>query len=438
MAESGEARERDTDWRRILCGTFAAPRRVFESLMLKKIPTAQAKLGMFLQSMEGAWLSHPFWKTKFLLTDEADLASLKRSGVPFVWIDVSRGQDVELAPPPASEPAPVPPPPPTAAHRNPSKPSKPQHVSLGEEIEQAAAVVHRSKQAVMSMFNEARLGRVVSRETSAHVVDELAQSVWRNPSALISLARLKTRDDYTYMHSVAVSAMMISLAHQLGLSEAAQREAGMAGLLHDVGKMLMPLEVLNKPGQLTDAEFSVMKGHPERGHEALVASGAFSATVLDVVLHHHEKMDGSGYPHKLKGEAISLIARMGAVCDVYDAVTSTRPYKNAWDPAASLARMAQWQGHFDPRVFQAFVASLGIYPVGTLVKLKSGKLAVVVDQNTGKLTQPVVKIFFSTKSNMPIELQLVDLTHSTDTIVGREDASKWGFSHLNDIWNPSL
>ena len=409
--------------------------------MLKKIPTAQATLGMFLQSMEGSWLSHPFWKTKFLLADPADLAALRSSGVPYIWIDISQGCDAvgsepapapEVEAPPPPPPAPEPPPPPSAPASK-----RPERLSLSDEMEAAAEVVNRSKQAVMSMFSEARLGRAVSREDSAQVVEELTQSVWRNPSALISLARLKTRDDYTYMHSVAVSAMMISLAQQMGLSEAVQRDAGMAGLLHDVGKMLMPLEVLNKPGALTDDEFTIMKSHPVRGHEALEASGAFSAGVMDVVLHHHEKMDGTGYPHKLKGDQISVIARMGAVCDVYDAVTSTRPYKNAWDPAASLSRMAQWQGHFDPRIFQAFVASLGIYPVGTLVKLRSGKLAVVVDQNPGKLTQPVVKVFFSTNANMPIELAVLDLSHVNDPVVSREDAAVWGFTHLNELWNPT-
>jgi putative nucleotidyltransferase with HDIG domain len=409
--------------------------------MLKKIPTSQATLGMFLQSMEGSWLSHPFWKTRFLLKDPADLASLKASGVPHIWIDVAQGLDVAVPeatlPSPRVEPPPAPrsptvetPAPPPAP-----QPAAPARVSLQDEMAQAAEVVNRSRQAVMSMFNEARLGRTVSSEQSAMVVEELAGSVWRNPSALISLARLKTRDDYTYMHSVAVSAMMIALGQQLGLSEEAQREAGLAGLLHDVGKMLMPLEVLNKPGSLTDDEFSIMKSHPGKGHAALVASDAFSEGVLDVVLHHHEKMDGSGYPKKLAGDQISLLARMGAVCDVYDAVTSTRPYKNAWDPAASLARMAQWKGHFDPKIFQAFVVSLGIFPVGTLVKLKSQRLAVVVDQNPGKLTQPVVRVFFSLKSNMPIDLQTLDLSTGADAIVGREDPDAWGFKHLTELWS---
>jgi putative nucleotidyltransferase with HDIG domain len=241
---------------------------------------------------------------------------------------------------------------------------------------------------------------------------------------------------FTYMHSVAVCAMMIALARQLGMTEAEQRLAGEAGLLHDVGKMLMPLEVLNKPGALTDDEFAVMKSHPERGHAALLASGAFSDGVLDVVLHHHEKLDGSGYPRKLAGDQISLLARMGAVCDVYDAITSNRPYKQAWDPAASLARMAQWKGYFDPRIFQAFVVSLGIYPVGTLVRLHSGRLAVVVDQNPGKLTAPKIKVFFSTQSNMPIDVKEIDLaSDGSERIVGREDPAQWGFTHLNELWS---
>lgn len=412
--------------------------------MLKKIPTSQAELGMFLQSMEGSWLSHPFWKTRFLIKDAGDLEALKKSGVPFIWIDVVKGRDVveslatasaapaiEMPPPAVAPPTPPSLAPPPQALKRPA----PQPRSFAAELEQAAELMEKSKQQVVNMFNEARLGRAIKSEECLPVVEDIAGSVWRNPSALISLARLKTRDDYTYMHSVAVCAMMVALAKQLGLTEPEQRAAGLSGLLHDVGKMLMPLEILNKPGALSDAEFAIMRSHPARGYEALKASGSFDEGVLDVCLHHHEKMDGTGYPHRLKSEQISLLARMGAVCDVYDAVTSNRPYKSAWDPAASIARMAQWQGHFDPKVFQAFVVSIGIYPVGTVVKLYSGKLAVVIDQNPGKLTQPKVRVFFSTKSNMPVDVHDLDLAQATDKIVSREDPNVWGFTQINELWS---
>jgi len=406
--------------------------------MLKRIPTQQVQLGMYLQAMEGSWLSHPFWKTKFLLREQADLDALKRSGVPMVWIDVAQGSDVatellvtEAAPAAAHE----------TVHEAPAptrvpEPSSSARVSLDGELARATQLVNRSRQAIISLFNEVRLGKLVNSEQCLPLVDELAQSVARNPSALISLARLKTRDDYTYMHSVAVCALMVGLARQLGLNEQQTREAGLAGLLHDIGKMMMPLDILNKPGQLTDAEFQVMRSHPVRGYQALKEGGTVSQAALDVCLHHHEKMDGSGYPEKLKGEQISLLARMGAVCDVYDAITSTRPYNGAWDPAGSIQRMAQWTGHFDQQIFQAFVKSVGIYPVGTLVKLQSGRLAVVVDQSPSTLVSPMVRIFYSTKSKLPVPVQLLDLSRadSGDRIVGRELAQDWGFTHLDELW----
>ncbi|MDC6684580.1 HD-GYP domain-containing protein, partial [Leclercia adecarboxylata] len=157
------------------------------------------------------------------------------------------------------------------------------------------------------------------------------------------------------------------------------RDAGLAGLLHDIGKIAIPPEVLNKPGALTDAEFRHVIVHPQAGHDILTGDSSMRDIALDVFLHHHERMDGTGYPHKLAGEGISLFARMGAICDVYDAVTSDRPYKKAWEAAYAVQRMVEWRGnHFDPMVFNAFVKSVGIYPVGSLVRLRSGRLAVVM------------------------------------------------------------
>jgi putative nucleotidyltransferase with HDIG domain len=397
--------------------------------MLKKIPIQQLRLGMHLHALEGSWLDHPFWKTKFVLDDQGDLDKLKASGLEACWIDSSKGLDVVAS---TSTAKPVP------ATDAPSPPAVlTQHSSMANEVKRAAVLVAKSKQAVVALFHEARMGNAVDATQCLPLVDEIAGSVWRNPGAMVSLARLKTHDDYSYMHSVAVCALMISLARQLGMDENATREAGLAGLLHDMGKAVMPLDVLNKPGKLTDDEFKIMKSHPVRGYEMLREGGTATEGALDVCLHHHEKIDGSGYPHGLRGDQITQLAKMGAVCDVYDAITSNRPYKNGWDPAESIRKMAEWRGgHFDDAVFQAFVKSLGIYPVGSLVRMQSGRLAVVCEQNPDSLVAPKVKVFFSTRSQLHIPPEVLDLSNPScsDRIAARESNAQWKFTHLDELW----
>jgi HD-GYP domain-containing protein (c-di-GMP phosphodiesterase class II) len=406
--------------------------------MLKKVPVDQLRLGMHLQELCGAWLEHPFWKTQFVLRDAAELKKLQDSSLLECWIDVSKGLDVVAplsgvpvaAPPTVDAEA-------AADLARAAQLARKTDVPFDEEVRRAAALCTKSRAAVVSLFNEARMGRTIDTEKCSELVTEIAESVWRNPSALVSLARLKTHDDYTYMHSVAVAALMVALSKQMGQDETQARLAAEAGMLHDLGKALMPVAVLNKPGKLTDDEFTTMKTHPERGHELLLTGRGVDAMVLDVCLHHHEKMDGSGYPHRLQGEQISLLARMGSVCDVYDAITSNRPYKKGWDPAESITRMAAWsKGHFDEAVFRAFVTSLGIYPVGSLVRLRSGLLAVVTQQTPAKLTAPEVKVFFSTKQGLHVTPRLLNLADArcTDRIIGRESNEQWQFAQLDELW----
>ena len=407
--------------------------------MLKKIGVEHLRVGMHLEELCGSWMEHPFWRTKFVIKDPKDIRLIVESGITEVWIDVDKGLDIPSA---ASkeqvearvdadlmETA--------AATGTPVQGAPPKQAPMAEEVKRAARICANAKGAVVSMFHEVRMGKAISSEAAGELVDEIACSVARNPGALISLARLKTADDYTYMHSVAVCALMVVLARQLALDEKQTRDAGMAGLLHDLGKALMPMEVLNKPGKLTDEEFRIIKSHPEEGHRLLLEGGTAGATVLDVCLHHHEKIDGSGYPHRLKGEEISMFARMGAVCDVYDAITSNRPYKMGWDPADSIRKMTEWtNGHFDGRIFQAFVKSIGIYPVGSLVRLSSGRLGVVAEQSEKSLLTPRIKVFFSTKSMAYIPPELIDLSRPnvSEKIVAREDAEKWGIKNLDQDW----
>jgi len=387
---------------------------------------------MHIHEFCGSWMDHPFWRTKFVLDDPEDLRQIRACGIKEVWIDVHKGLDV-AGPTKQEAEAQI-----DAALERIAQPREAwQRAALAEEVQRAAKICAKGKEAVVSMFQEVRMGKAIDHAAAGALVEEISDSVLRNPGALISLARLKTADDYTYMHSVAVCALMVALARQLGLDEQSTREAGMAGLLHDLGKAVMPMEVLNKPGKLTDEEFRVIKSHPVEGHRMLVEGGAVGAIPLDVCLHHHEKVDGSGYPQGLKDAEISLFAKMGAVCDVYDAITSNRPYKAGWDPAESIRKMTEWsKGHFDERVFQAFVKSIGIYPVGSLVRLSSGRLGVVVEQSEKSLLAPRVKVFFSGKSQTYIAPEVVDLSRpgTAEKIAGREDAAKWGIKDLDRFW----
>jgi HD-GYP domain-containing protein (c-di-GMP phosphodiesterase class II) len=405
--------------------------------MRKKVKVVDLQLGMFVDELCGSWMDHPFWKTAFKLANQKDLQTLRESNVMEVWIDTSKGLDIQTMAKVVSEneeklktDALL-----QQAASNESVAEA--RISLNQEINRARQIHAKARTAVMSMFQEARMGHAIEVAEVTTLVDDINQSVARNPGALISLARLKTKDDYTYLHSVAVCALMIGLGRTLGLTGDTLKSAGMAGLLHDVGKMMIPNAVLNKPGKLTDDEFTTIKSHPLRGWEILKESYGVDTIALDVCLHHHERVDGKGYPNKISGDDLTLFARMGAVCDVYDAITSDRCYKNAWAPGEAIRKMAEWKdGHFDEIIFQSFVKTVGIYPIGSLVKLRSGRLGVVTDQSERSLLLPKVKVFFSTKSQIHIPPEIIDLALAQDSIVETEDPAKWGFDmkKITGLW----
>ncbi|MFA6061721.1 MAG: HD-GYP domain-containing protein [Gallionella sp.] len=409
--------------------------------MLKRIHIEQLRLGMYIHELGGSWMENPFWRTSFLLDNPKDLKTALSTRIRELWIDTSRGLDVEVdeaeSASAVTEEVVAEEVENTLAQANtPVKASS--RSTLSQEAAVAVKICSSSKNAVSSMFKETRMGQALNAEDALPIVEEISNSVLRNPGALISLARLKDKDDYTYMHSVAVCALMVSLAKQLDLDDGQIRQAGMAGLLHDIGKMMIPEEILNKPGKLTEEEFIAVKSHPAEGYKMLLEGRGVSDVSLDVCLHHHEKIDGSGYPDGLTDQQISLFAKMSAVCDVYDAITSNRPYKDGWEPAESIRKMAEWsRGHFDQRIFQAFVRSIGIYPIGSLVRLESNRLAVVIEQSEKSLLTPVVKIFFSIKSNARIVHELMDLAKPAckDKILSFEEPAKWGIGDIQELWS---
>lgn len=398
--------------------------------MIKRIKADDVRLGMYIHEIRGNWLEHPFWRKSFKLDTQKDLDKLINCDLDEIWIDTNKGLDV------------------TVCEKNNLEAQESSikeiseiasikktvmQVSIEEELSSAKKVHSKAKKVVISMFSDVRMGNALEIEEAESLVDEINQSMERNPSALLSLIRLKNIDEYTYLHSVAVCMLMVALGRQLGLSGDQLKQAGTAGLLHDIGKMAIPNEVLNKPGKLTDEEFSIVRSHPQRGWEILKSCYQVKESALDVCLHHHERIDGQGYPEKLSGDALTMFARMGAICDVYDAISSARCYKKAWEPAEAIRKMASWKnGHFDETIFHAFVKTIGIYPSGTLLKLKSGRLGVVIEQSKKNLTTPIIKIFFSTRANAHIPIEILDLSKATDIIENIEDPLKWHFD-INTI-----
>jgi HD-GYP domain-containing protein (c-di-GMP phosphodiesterase class II) len=402
--------------------------------MLKRVPVKCLKVGMFVHELGGAWLDHPFWRSSFKIANTKDLRRIIDSGIHEAWIDTERGFDVAGGITQEESDAEV--------ERDlilgASEPAGPGWVAMEQEVARAAKISATSCQAVAALFQEARMGRAIQTETVLPVVDEIAGSVLRNPGVLTALTRLRRQDNYTYLHSVSVCALMVALGNQLGLGTTQTKETGLAGLLHDIGKVHIPIELLNKKDTLREEEIAELRRHANMGHELLANGGGAGDVVLDVCLHHHERVDGSGYPKRLKGDGISLYSRIAAVCDVYDATTSNRPYKEAWQPAYALRKMTEWSsGHFDVRIFHAFVRTVGIYPIGTLVRLKSDRLGVVVDQSEASLLTPRVKVFFSITANRRLPPKIIDLSQpdAKDEIVSHEDPGVWAIDDLTFLWS---
>lgn len=389
--------------------------------MLKKIHVEQLQPGMYVHALCGAWFSHDFWRTSFLIDKPEIVQKLRASVVQEVWIDSSRGVDC-LAMPHN-----------TALTTFTADTAR---SSLGPELQRAAAICAQANDAVMHMFSEARMGGVIDTQAASTLVHSICSSAERHPEALISIARLKTADNYTYMHSVAVSGLMVALAKKLGLKEPQIMQAGMAGLLHDMGKAHTHLDILNKPGALTDEEFNHMKQHPVHGH-AILQNTVSDHEVLDACLHHHERLDGKGYPHGLQSADIPLLTRMTSICDVYDAITSDRPYKKGWSPGVALQRMSEWcHTHLDAKIFEVFVQTIGLYPVGSLVRLQSGLLGVVCAPAQHSMSTPQVAAFYHIGLRRMLRpAKLLDLEKlPNERIVANEDPTQWPFTNLESLW----
>lgn len=401
--------------------------------MIKKISIEQLKPGMFIQDLNCGWLDHPFLKKKFHVRDDATIDKIRKLGIKELYIDTIKGADVFMARSQQEVNADLDRQIMEIASKQEEQPVV---AELREESVRAKRLHSEGNRMVRNLMGDIRVGQKLDMEKVDALVGGMVESVFRNQDALLPLARLKHQDSYTFEHSVGVCTLMTTFAKSMKLSREIIQELSLGALLHDVGKALVPDEILNKPAKLSDDEFDRMKAHVAEGIRIVDAVADLPAATRQVVAEHHERFDGRGYPQGLPGGSISLYGQMAAIVDVYDAISSERVYQRGLEPTHALRKLLEWSDHhFDPALVQAFIRTLGVYPTGSLVRLESNRLGVVVEQREKHLLEPVVRVFFHAGKQYYIPPELVDLAKSQDRITGFESYDKWNIDPYQ--WLPS-
>ena len=288
-----------------------------------------------------------------------------------------------------------------------------------KEVEKAKKIFDESKQLQKRIFDDALNGREIELSSVVEVTDQAIDTIFNNPDALACIINIRQKDEYLLEHSVSVSILITIFARFLKIKKSIVRQLAVGAFLHDVGKIMVPEEVLNKPGKLTDDEFTVMKTHVNHSIAIIEKTEGISEISLEVAALHHEKLNGMGYPRQISKENITKYGRMIAICDIFDALTATRVYKEGYShiKAFSILRKLGEQDHLDAKFVNKFIRCMGVYPVGTLVELGSNKIAIVEQKNQDDPIRPKVRSFYSTDENEYVIAEDIDLADTEDFIV---------------------
>jgi HD-GYP domain-containing protein (c-di-GMP phosphodiesterase class II) len=379
--------------------------------MIKKIKIDQLRMGMYIQDFNCGWMKHPFFNKTAKITNQKMIEKVLNAGIPELFIDTDKGVDLldekaekeldlkvqnklnEIAEMKLEEVVSVP---------------------LEKEIDKAKEIKNEAKNTVHNIMEEIRFGKPIKTEQAENVVDKMVDSIFRNQDALISLGRIKKTDEYTYLHSMSVCVLMISFGKHLGFDTRQLKEIGIGAMLHDVGKMKVPMEVLNNPNPLNEEEYNLMKEHVVHSRLLLQQTKGISDISILLASQHHERIDGNGYPDGLKGDEISLYGQTAAIADVYDAMTSQRCYQKKFEPTEVLRKLFEWDQIYNQELVQKFIKCIGIYPVGSLVRLDSGLLGIILNHGEKSLLHPLVRIIFDTNKDQFLSPYDIDLSIQSD------------------------
>ncbi len=402
--------------------------------MIKRIPIDDLKVGMYISDLNAEWIPHSNFKKKGRIKNDDVIEKIKNLGVKDVYIDTILGLDAKHAPSQQEVDA-----------ANQAKleeasslpPIGKPKFSMAEEIISAKKLHDQAINLVNTVLEDVKLGRAIEVKKFEMVADGMIDSIFRNQNALSCLGVIRDKDRYLMEHSVNLGVLMSVFGKSMELDRSIMVQAAVGALLHDIGKILVPDEILHKPGKLTPNEFEIMKSHVSQGRDILSAIDGFPQLSIMVVAQHHERLDGSGYPIGLKGDEISFFGRMAAVVDVYDAITADRCYHQGVTPTSAIKKLLEWtEHHLDTTLVHHFIRCIGIYPVGSLVLMESGKLGVVIEACETDQRLPTVRIMYHTKFRTYIKVEVLDLAKPNvqDRIVKAIDPRQYGIKVADFIY----
>lgn len=370
---------------------------------IKEISIDDVRTGMVLEDVIDSSGVLIFSGGRTLKTDH-EIEAIKKLGIKYVYINTLHGVDVEETTP--SDDLIISP----SSYGHYDDEEKKSEERYFRNIEKAASIrndaISKTKEVLLNIRKTGDIPVKEFYQTSEGIVSDIL----KNPDALISITQLKGYDEYTYTHSVNVCILITTLAKSMGYSNDQLLEIGFGGLLHDIGKMCIPERILNKPGKLTESEFAEMKRHSMLGFELIKDKKDISELSRRIIVQHHERMNGTGYPFGLKGGRIHEISSLASVADVYDALTSDRVYKQGWPPQKALALIYRGRNtDYPEQIVDLFTKHVGIYPVGSFVELVSGDKAVVVYVDNDHVLDPKIKIIMNKEGVLLKNPSLVDV-----------------------------
>jgi len=400
--------------------------------MIKRINISQLKVGMYISDINMDWMPHNKIKQKGFVRSDAVIERIRLFGVKQLYIDTEKGMDSQDAQP---------------LHEvdleNESKltkagelpPRQRPKIPFSEEIKVADQLHSEAKGLVANVMDDVKLGKAINILPIHNLADGMLNSIFRNHNALACLGRIRNKDSYLMEHSVNLSVLMSIFGKSIQMPKEIMQDGIIGALLHDIGKVFIPDEVLNKPGRLSEEEFDIMKKHVIFGKELLIKTKGVPELSILIMGQHHERLDGSGYPDGLKGNDISPYGKMVAIVDVYDAITADRCYHKGMTPTQGIKKLLEWSDfHLDRNLVNQFIQCLGIYPVGSLVLLESGRVGIVIEANEQDQRLPVLRLMYHSRFHSFIKTEIIDLSQPRvqDRIIKAVNPEEYKIS-INDF-----